>query len=148
MATTRLLRSSNKPLGRSFASSSSWPSLTSVNTVRCISNGGLDGEKKACVSNSERKPTVVVKASVAAAAAETSAVISKPLVEYWGRELASLLANALNAMRQVILGPVVKPIRPWKSHLQMLIEKVHIYNTYSVNYIFNYHFFETEQENL
>ncbi|XVF63944.1 hypothetical protein PTKIN_Ptkin09bG0127300 [Pterospermum kingtungense] len=117
MATTRLLRSSNKCLGRSVAASSSWPSL-SVKTVRCISKGGLDGEKKACVSSSERKPAVIVKASVAAA--ETSSlVIPKPQVD-WGRELASLLANAVNAMRHV-LRPVVKP-RPW--NVQMLIEKV------------------------
>ncbi|XWS24309.1 hypothetical protein CRYUN_Cryun28dG0090200 [Craigia yunnanensis] len=116
MATTRLLRSSNKPLGRIFAASSSWPSL-SGKTVRCVSKGGLDGEKKVC-RNSERKPTVAVKASVGAA--ESTVVISKPRVD-WGREFASLLANAINAMRQVV-RPVVKP-RPWKLHVQMLIEK-------------------------
>ncbi|XWS25706.1 hypothetical protein CRYUN_Cryun27aG0090600 [Craigia yunnanensis] len=118
MATTRLLRSCNKPLGRIFAASSSWPS-SSVKTVSCISKGGLDGKKKACGS-SERKPTVAVKASVAATEIST-VVISKPQVD-WGRELASFLANAISALRWV-LRPVVKP-RPWKLHFQMLIEKV------------------------
>ncbi|XP_022772804.1 uncharacterized protein LOC111315386 [Durio zibethinus] len=117
MATTRLLRSSNKPLGRIFAASSYWPS-SSVKTVRCTSKVGLDGGKRAC-GGDERKPTVAVKASVAAA--ESGVVISKPQVD-WGRELASLLANAINVMRQV-LRPVVKP-RPSKFHVQMLIEKV------------------------
>ncbi|XVE55981.1 hypothetical protein DITRI_Ditri03aG0200900 [Diplodiscus trichospermus] len=118
MATTRLLRPSNRPLGRIFAASSSWPSSL-VETVRFISKRGLDAEKKVC-GNSERKPTVAVKASVAEAE-RTALVISKPQVD-WGREVASLLANAMNAMRQV-LRPVVKP-RPWKLHVQMLIEKV------------------------
>ncbi|XWS14632.1 hypothetical protein CRYUN_Cryun35bG0025900 [Craigia yunnanensis] len=121
MATTRLLRSSNKPLGRIFAASSSWPSLLGK-TVKCVSKGGLDGEKKVC-GNSERKLMVAAKDPVAAAESTTE-VISKPQVD-WGRELASLLANAINAinaMRQV-LKPVVKP-RPWKLHFQMLIEKV------------------------
>ncbi|XVE94784.1 hypothetical protein REPUB_Repub02eG0039000 [Reevesia pubescens] len=117
MATTRLLRPSNKPLGRVFASSSSWSS-SSVKTVRCISKGGLDGEKKL---SSERKPTGAVKASMAAAENSTI-IISKPQVD-WGRELASLLANAINAMRQVLIKPVIKP-RPSKLHVQMLIEKV------------------------
>ncbi|XP_022752249.1 uncharacterized protein LOC111300959 isoform X2 [Durio zibethinus] len=118
MATTRLLRSSNKPLGRLFSASSSWPSSPGK-TVRCVSEGALNGEKKVC-ERSERKPTVAVKASVAATKS-TTVVISKPQVD-WGRELASLLANAINAMRQV-LRPVIKP-RRWKLHVQMFIEKV------------------------
>ncbi|KAK6245340.1 Uncharacterized protein family UPF0114 - like 2 [Theobroma cacao] len=117
MATTRLLRSSNKPLGRIFAPSSSWPS-SSVKNVRCVSKGGLDGEKKVCGS-SERKPTVAVKAASVAAA--ENVVISEPRGD-WGKELASSLAVAINAMRQVLVL-VVKP-RPWRLQVQMLIEKV------------------------
>ncbi|XVE69966.1 hypothetical protein DITRI_Ditri10aG0033400 [Diplodiscus trichospermus] len=112
MAATRLLRSPNKPLGRTFAASSSWPS-SSVKTVRYISKGWPDREKKVYGSRNYRKPTVDVKASGAAT--------SEPRID-WGRRLASLLANATNAMRQVV-RPVVKP-RPWKLHVQMLIQKV------------------------
>ncbi|OMO87650.1 hypothetical protein CCACVL1_08846 [Corchorus capsularis] len=117
MATTRLLN--KRPLGRVYAPSSSWP-WSSVKTVRCISKGGLDGEKKVSGNSADqRKPTVAVKASVAAA---ESVVISKPEVN-WGKELAFLLAKAINSMRQVLIRPVFKPI-PWKSHVQMLIQKV------------------------
>ncbi|OMO74959.1 hypothetical protein COLO4_26392 [Corchorus olitorius] len=116
MATTRLLN--KRPLGRLYAPSSSCPS-SPVKTLRCISKGGLDGEKKVSGNGAERKPTVAVKASVAAA---ESVVISKPEVN-WGKELAFLLAKAINSMREVLIRPVFKPI-PWKSHVQMLIQKV------------------------
>ncbi|XP_021285061.1 uncharacterized protein LOC110417156 [Herrania umbratica] len=123
MATTRLLRSSTKPLGRIFAPSSSWPS-SSVNNVRCVSKGGLDGEKKVCGS-SEKKPMLAMKAASVEA---ESVVISEPRDD-WGKELASSLAVAINAMRQVLVL-VIKP-RPWRLHVQMLIEKVIIDSRFS-----------------
>ncbi|KAK8708035.1 hypothetical protein V6N13_059082 [Hibiscus sabdariffa] len=114
MATTRLLRSSNKPLGRVFAPSSSWPS-SSAKTVRYTSKGGVKGEKKTC-GNSERKPSVAVKALATTLEAVEGSVDRR-------RELASLLTNVVHAMREVLVRPVLKP-RPWKLHIQMFIENV------------------------
>ncbi|KAK8482191.1 hypothetical protein V6N11_025888 [Hibiscus sabdariffa] len=114
MATTRLLRSSNKPLGRVFAPSSSWPS-SSAKTVRYTTKGGVKGEKKTC-GNSERKPSVAVKALATTLEAAERSVDRR-------RELASLLTNVVNAMREVLVRPVLKP-KPWKLHIQMFIENV------------------------
>ncbi|GMJ15356.1 hypothetical protein HRI_005204800 [Hibiscus trionum] len=112
--TTRLLRSSNKPLGRVFAPSSSWPS-SSAKTVRYTSKGGAKGEKKIC-GNSERKLTVTVKALATTLEAAERSVDR-------GRELTTLLAKVVNVMREVLVRPVLKP-RPWKLHIQMITQNV------------------------
>ncbi|KAE8729204.1 hypothetical protein F3Y22_tig00003725pilonHSYRG00084 [Hibiscus syriacus] len=115
MATTRLVRSSNNPLGRVFAPASSWPS--SVKTVRYTSNGGVKVENNVC-GNSEKKPKVAVRALPTTLEAAVRSVD-------WGRGLASLLANAINAMpmREMLVRLVLKPTH-WKFHIQMFIENV------------------------
>lgn len=114
-ATNRLFRTSNKPLGHVF-SSSSWPS-SPVKTVRyTISKGRVDN-KKIC-GNNDRKPPEVIKSSAATTTVETAADVKR--VD-WGRELASLMVKAMNGMREMVIKPVLKR-RPWRLHAQMVIE--------------------------
>ncbi|KAF3445172.1 hypothetical protein FNV43_RR14866 [Rhamnella rubrinervis] len=121
MATTRLLRAS-KPLN--FLGSSSSSSSPAATTFRCLSKGGLNGEKRLSWTGrgEERKPTATaVKASMASS---ESVITSEPQVRMM-RGILDLVCVVRNANHAALL--LLRKIFKKKSlrqRLQMIIERI------------------------
>ncbi|KAJ0025046.1 hypothetical protein Pint_08891 [Pistacia integerrima] len=115
MATSRLFRTS-KPL-RHAISSSTCPSSSSTNTVRCMSKAGFNGEKRICGNADQMRSTVPIKTSVATSTRMliTTGPKVDPVID-----LASLLADVIDAVLKVLRQILER--RPWKL-IQMLIER-------------------------
>lgn len=118
MATTRLLRTSSKPLRHVTNPSTASSTFT---TVKCTGKAaGVSGEKMVSGEGDKRKQSmVVVKASMATS---ESLITAEPRVNR-GINLASLLATLVNALLKVLRPPVKR--KPRKLQIQMLVEKVY-----------------------
>ncbi|KAJ0087474.1 hypothetical protein Patl1_09073 [Pistacia atlantica] len=115
MATSRLFRTS-KPL-RHAISSSTCPSSSSTNTVRCMSKAGFNGEKRICGNADQMRSTVPMKTSVATS--NRMLITTGPKVDPV-IDLASLLADVIDAVLKVLRQILER--RPWKL-IQMFIER-------------------------
>ena len=115
---TRLL-GNNRPLGlgTSYALSSKNRGTESA-TFSLVSKMGFQGEKVAVAGGGEKKPIMAVKACVglveriATSKTQTSDVVHLSFI------LANVSALVLHGLKMV-----TEP-RPWRSHIQMLIERV------------------------
>lgn len=118
MAITRVLRTSSSPIH--LAGSSSTNSSSLMTSVRCRIKANLNADD-ILPQKVERKPMVALKASVA----ESEHIITSQsviprgfleLVPNIGRVIQSLLTTTT----------IVKSIKQWNLHPQMLIEKVYL----------------------
>lgn len=130
MATTRLLRAS-KPLKFFGFSSSSYHAPT---TFRCLSKGGLNGEKRLCWTGhgEERKPTA---AAVKASMATSDSVITSEQQVRMMRGIFDLVCVVRNANHAVLLL-LIKTFKhkSLRQRLQLIIERVcsHFMSVYSI----------------
>lgn len=94
-----------------------------------LSKMGFQGEKIAVAGDGEKKPIMALKASVALAD-RTSTSKTQTSEEV---KLAFILANVSSLVFHGFKAITYKP-RPWRSHIQTLIERVCIFTS-----IFSFH---------